>query len=136
MPPLREPPAAYNISILLDPTTYGTNIIYIVGDAAYLAGAVAYWIGAVRDVGCLWWVPRFGRFPDECPRIPAWCGVESDWAPLSEEERKVLTEVDDWDAAEDEDAWREIGIEPEAKPQKPSPGATAPSAPLPMACAS
>ena len=104
----------------------------MVGDAAYLAGAVAYWIGAVRDVGCLWWVPRFGRFPDECPRIPAWCGVESDWAPLSEDEKKVLTEVDDWDAAEDDEAWREIGVEPTTKDQpktSSTTGAAAPAAP-------
>ena len=83
---------AYNFQILLDPTTYGSNTLYIVGDAAYFAGSLAYLLGSLRDVGCCWWVPRFGRFPDECPDIPECCAVESRWLPRTEDEWAQLAE--------------------------------------------
>lgn len=44
-------------------------------------------------------MPRFGRFPDECPAIPACCGVESEWPPRTADE---IAQLGDESASEEE----------------------------------
>ena len=47
--------------MLLNPGSYGSNQLYIIGDASYFAGSIFYLLGGLRDAGWWWWMPLGGK---------------------------------------------------------------------------
>jgi len=53
----------YNIQLQFDPLLYETNFVYVTADKLYMANALLYFTGGLRDVGWFWFMPTGGKFP-------------------------------------------------------------------------
>jgi hypothetical protein len=47
----------YNVQIIADPVSYGTNFLYKAADAVFFVGAVLYVVAAMRDNGVFFFLP-------------------------------------------------------------------------------
>jgi hypothetical protein len=52
----------YNVQINLFPEQYGTNLLYKSGDTLYFIGACCYFLAALRDENCFWFLPLAGQY--------------------------------------------------------------------------
>ena len=48
---------AYNVQIIQDPASYGTNFLYKKADAVFFVGAALYLAAALRDCGVFFFLP-------------------------------------------------------------------------------
>ena len=87
--PVSAPPP----QLLLDPTTYGANQLYIVGDYFYFFGSCCYLLSALRDTGWFWWAPHAGRCNPCFPTGPAEFGPQPLEVPSGDAEREYWGDI-------------------------------------------
>jgi len=68
---------AYNVQLQLDPSQYGADLLYVVADKMYMANALLYLMGSLRDIGWFWFMPTAGKFPEDTTKLFLKASVKS-----------------------------------------------------------